>query len=68
MNTFHSCVNENMCTQNQKSGGLKTWHGGWGLKLYKVCINDDPGLVFTPFTFFFFCNIPRFVGYITTFF
>ena len=22
----------------------------WGLKLYKVCINDDPGLTFTYFT------------------
>ena len=29
---------------------LKLGMSHWGLKLYKVCINDDPGLTLTYFT------------------
>ena len=39
---------KNLLLQNQKSYDLETWH--WGLKLYKVYINDDPGLTLTYFT------------------
>ena len=33
--------------QNQKAYDLETWHVALGLKLYKVYINDDPGLTLT---------------------
>ena len=36
--------------QNQKSYDLEILHVGFGHKLYKVYINDDPGLTLTYFT------------------
>ena len=36
--------------QNRKSYDLETYHVALGLKLYKVCINGDPGLTLTYFT------------------
>ena len=41
---------KNLLLQNQKSYDLETWHVALGLKLYKVYINDDPGLTLTYFT------------------
>ena len=35
--------------QNQKSYDLETWHVALGLKLYKVYINDDPGMTLSYF-------------------
>ena len=35
---------------DRKSFDLETWHAALGLKLYKVCINGDPGLTLTYFT------------------
>ena len=36
--------------QNQKSYYLETWHVSLGTQVYKVYINDDPGLTLTDFT------------------
>ena len=41
---------KNLLLQNQKSCDLETWHVALGTKLYKVYINDDPGLTLTYFT------------------
>ena len=41
---------KNLLLQNQKSYDLETWHVALGIKLYKVYINDDPGLTLTYFT------------------
>ena len=38
---------KNLLLQNQKSYYLETWHVALGLKLFKVYINDDPGLTLT---------------------
>ena len=39
---------------------LETWHVVLGLKLYKVYINDDPGLTLTYFTCFYTYSRPRY--------
>ena len=42
---------KNLLLQNQKSYDLETWHVSLGTQaLYKVYINDDPGLTLTYFT------------------
>ena len=41
---------KNLLLQNQKAYHLETWHVALGLKLYKLYINDDPGLTLTYFT------------------
>ena len=42
---------KNLLLQNQKSYDLETWHVALGTqKLYKIYINDDPGLTLTYFT------------------
>ena len=41
---------KNLLLQNQKSYDLETWHVELGFKLYKVYINNDPGLTLTYFT------------------
>ena len=40
---------KNLLLQNQKSYDLEIWHVALGLKLYKVYLNDDPGLTLTYF-------------------
>ena len=40
---------KNLLLQNQKPYDLETWHVALGTKLYKVYINDDPGLTLTYF-------------------
>ena len=41
---------KNLLLQNQKSYDLELGMYHWGLKLYKIYINDDPGLTLTYFT------------------
>ena len=41
---------KNLLLQNQKSYDLETWHVALGTHIYKVYINDDPGLTLTCFT------------------
>ena len=43
-------TSKNLLLQNQKSYDLKIWHVASGLKLYKVLINEDPGLTSADFT------------------
>ena len=38
---------KNLLSQNRKSYDLETWHAASGTQLYKVYINDDPGLTST---------------------
>ena len=40
---------KNLLLQNLESYDLETWHAALGSKLYKVCINGDPGLTLTYF-------------------
>ena len=51
---------------NQKSCDLETLHDHWGIKVYKVYINDDPRLTLTFFkamsNFLFIVLIPQMSG------
>ena len=41
---------KNLLLLNGQSYDLETWHVHQGLKLYKICINDDLGFTLTYFT------------------
>ena len=47
---FTPIYGKNLLLQNRKSYDFETWHVASGTQLYKVYINDYPGLTLTYFT------------------